>query len=86
MAPKPRTGNIVRPLFKARAASTTSACSGLLRTNPRSQSGFAPSDVEEVLDVACGTGELLGKLVRRWPSARVVGLPSGSTGGLAIAS
>ena len=75
MASKPRTSSIVRPLFWAWSRVYDSGVFQAYygRIHDRSL-GFAPPQVEAVLDVGCGTGELLGKLVQRWPTARVVGL------------
>jgi ubiquinone/menaquinone biosynthesis C-methylase UbiE len=72
---EPRTSRIVRPLFRAWSRvydlSVFQAYYGRIHDRIL---GIAPPQLEAVLDVGCGTGELLGKLVRRWPSARVVGL------------
>lgn len=75
MRPEPRTSSIVRPLFKAWShvydLGVFQAYYGRIHDRIL---GLAPSRVEAALDVGCGTGELLGKLARRWPTARVAGL------------
>jgi ubiquinone/menaquinone biosynthesis C-methylase UbiE len=47
--------------------------------------GLPGSEPRDVLDVGCGTGNLLLEAARRWPGARLTGL-DGSVGMLAVAA
>jgi len=70
-----RTSRIVEPLFrvwsKVYDLGVFQAYYG--RVHDRILA-LAPGPYASVLDVGCGTGELLVKLARRWPGARLVGL------------
>jgi ubiquinone/menaquinone biosynthesis C-methylase UbiE len=70
-----RTSRIVEPLFRvwSRVYDLGIFQAYYGRVHDRILA-LAPAAVGSVLDVGCGTGELLGKLARRWPEARLVGL------------
>jgi ubiquinone/menaquinone biosynthesis C-methylase UbiE len=71
----PRTSRIVEPLFRlwSRVYDLGVFQAYYGRVHDRILA-LAPARVTAALDVGTGTGELLAKLVKRWPEARIAGL------------
>ncbi len=75
MSPDSRTSRVVTPLFQLWShvydARFFQRFYGSIHDRILAR---APAEVRAALDVGCGTGELVVKLARRYPGARIVGV------------